>query len=167
MADSFQKEIPKARINLSLDVETGDAKKTMELPLNMLVMGDFSNGKAEGRLAERERINITKNNFKAIMKNMAPQVTISVPNTSQDDESEIKVDLTLDSIDSFHPEQVAKQIPELHSLLAMRNLLKDLRSNLLDNIGFRKEMEKIVNDQPELEGLRQHLEKIIEADPNT
>ena len=45
MADSFQKEIPKARINISLDVETGGAKKKIELPLKMLVMGDFSNSK--------------------------------------------------------------------------------------------------------------------------
>jgi type VI secretion system protein ImpB len=44
MADSFQNEVPKARINLKLDLHTGGASKKMELPLKLLVAGDFSNG---------------------------------------------------------------------------------------------------------------------------
>ncbi len=44
MADSFQNEIPKARVNITLDVETGGARKKLELPLKMLALGDFSGG---------------------------------------------------------------------------------------------------------------------------
>lgn len=161
MADSFQKEIPKARINISLDVETGGAKKKLELPLKMLVMGDFSNGKTQGRIADRERININKNNFESVLKDMAPKARFQVSNLLKSDGSELDVELQFDSMRSFHPEQVANQIPELHSMMAMRNLLKDLKSNLLDNAKFRKELEKIVNNQPELEGLKQELEKVI------
>lgn len=163
MADSFQKEIPKARINISLDVETGGAKKKLELPLKMLVMGDFSNGKTQGRIAERERVNINKNNFESVLKDMAPKARYQVNNLLKNDGSELDVELQFDSMRSFHPEQVANQIPELHSMMAMRNLLKDLKSNLLDNAKFRKELEKIVNNQPELEGLKQELEKVIAA----
>ena len=164
MADSFQKEIPKARINISLDVETGGAKKKIELPLKMLVMGDFSNGKTTGKIADRERIDINKNNFESVLKDMAPQASYQVPNTLANDGSEINVDLEFDSMKSFHPEQVAGQIPELHSMLAMRNLLKDLKSNLLDNADFRKELEQIVKNQPELEGLRQELEQMVSSE---
>lgn len=163
MADSFQKEIPKARINISLDVETGGAKKKLELPLKMLVMGDFSNGKTQGRIADRERVNINKNNFESVLKDMAPKARYQVGNLLKNDGSELDVELQFDSMRSFHPEQVANQIPELHSMMAMRNLLKDLKSNLLDNAKFRKELEKIVNNQPELEGLKQELEKVIAA----
>ncbi len=42
----------------------------------------------------------------------------------------------------------------------MRNLLKDLKSNLLDNGKFRRELEKIVQNQPELEGLKAELDKL-------
>ncbi len=166
MADSFQKEIPKARINISLDVETGGAKKKLDLPLKMLVMGDFSNGKTQGRIADRERIDINKNNFKSVMADMAPKVKYQVPNLLKNDGSEIDVELKFDSMGAFKPEQVANQIPELHSMMAMRNLLKDLKSNVLDNAKFRKELEKIVNSQPELEGLREELEKVIAAEPS-
>lgn len=163
MADSFQKEIPKARINISLDVVTGGAKKKLELPLKLLVMGDFSNGRTQGRIADRERININKNNFESVLKDMAPQARYQVPNLLKNDGGEIDVELKFDSMRSFHPEQVAGQIPELHSMMAMRNLLKDLKSNLLDNAKFRKELEKIVNNRPELEGLKQELEKVVAA----
>ena len=63
MAKSFQKEIPKARVNITLDLETGGAKKKKELPLKVLALGDFSRGKTTGPVAERERIDINKNNF--------------------------------------------------------------------------------------------------------
>lgn len=33
MADGFQKEIPLSRINISVDLHTGDAQKKVELPL--------------------------------------------------------------------------------------------------------------------------------------
>jgi len=160
MADSFQKEIPKARVNITLDVETGGARKKLELPMKLLCMGDFSNGKATGRVAERERIEINRNNLEQVMTQLAPEVHYSVPNVIRNDGSEVSVDLTFTDFKSFHPEQVAKQIPELDNLLAMRNLLKDLKSNLLDNSKFRKELEKIIKNQPELEELKAELEKI-------
>ena len=165
MADSFQNEIPKSRVNITLDVETGGARKKLELPLKLLSVGDFSNGKGKGRVAERERINVNKENIESVMADLAPEVKYSVKNVIKNDGSEIGVNLTFKAFKDFHPEQVARQIPEVDNLLAMRNLLKDLKSNLLDNGAFRKELERIVSNQPELEGLKAELEKIapIEA----
>jgi type VI secretion system protein ImpB len=164
MADSFQNEIPKARVNITLDVETNGARKKLELPLKMLVMGDYSNRKSDQKIADRERININKTNLDSVLKDMSPQVKYSVPNLISDDDSDLMVNLNIDSFKSFHPENVASQIPELHKLLAMRNLLKDLKSNLLDNTKFRKELESIVGNEPELNDLKRQLEALITAD---
>ncbi|WP_305042639.1 type VI secretion system contractile sheath small subunit [Geoalkalibacter sp.] len=161
MADSFQKEIPKARVNIALDVETGGNRKKVELPLKMLVVGDFSNGKSKGRVAERERTNLNKGNFEAVLRDLSPEARFEVPNELARDGSEIAVNLKFDAMKAFHPDRVANQIPEMHSMLAMRNLLKDLKANLLDNAGFRKELEKIVKDQPELAELKGQLEQIL------
>jgi type VI secretion system protein ImpB len=166
MSDSYQKEIPKARINLSLDVDTGGHKKKTELPLKMLVLGDFSNGKTKGKIANRQRINIDQNNFESVMSDLAPGVRINVPNLITKDGSDFTADMTFKTLKDFRPENVAQQIPELHGLMAMRNLLKDLKSNLVDNSKVRKELEKIVNDQPQLEGLKEQLEKLL-ADSDT
>lgn len=160
MADSFQNEIPKARVNISLDVETYGSKRKVELPHKALVIGDFSMSKTQRRVAEQERINIDANNIDQVMTDLAPAVNFAVPNKILNDGSEIRIDIKFKNFKSFHPEQVARQVPELAGLLAMRNLLKDLKSNLLDNTAFRKELEGIVKNQPELASLRKELEGI-------
>ncbi len=163
MAKSFQKEIPKARVNITLDLETGGAKKKKELPLKVLALGDFSRGKTTGPVAERERIDINKNNFDNVLKELSPELKLTVPNAIKNDGTEIKANLKFNSYKDFHPENIAEQIPELKNLLAMRNLLKDLKSNVLDNTAFRKELEKILKQEHGVQGLLQEL-KLIKAD---
>ena len=36
MSESFQNEIPRARVNIKLDLVTGGAQKKVELPLKLL-----------------------------------------------------------------------------------------------------------------------------------
>jgi type VI secretion system protein ImpB len=61
---------------------------------------------------------------------------------------------------SFSPEEVAKQVPEIGKLIAARNLIRDLGSNLLDNREFRKRMEGILKDQNAMESLMSELDKV-------
>jgi len=164
MGDSFQNEIPRARVNIALELETGGATVKKELPLKLLVMGDFSNGKGEGELAERQRVNITKNNLEQVMRDLSPEVHFSVPNRIKpDSDTDLKIDLSFKDFKDFHPEQVAAQIPEVSSLLAMRNLLKDLKSNLLDNSALRKEVERIMQSQADLDSLKEELGKLVKT----
>ncbi|WP_049614439.1 type VI secretion system contractile sheath small subunit, partial [Yersinia pekkanenii] len=73
-SSSFQNEIPKARINIKLDLHTGGAQKKMELPLKLLVMGDYSNGQEQRPLSEREKLNINKNNFNSVLAEFQPSL---------------------------------------------------------------------------------------------
>lgn len=157
MADSFQSEIPKARVNIKLDLHTGGAQKKIELPLKLLTVGDFSNGKAEGPLSEREKINVNKNNFNSVLAELNPEVNLTVKNTLANDGTEENIQLQFQDMKDFEPEQVARQIPQLRAMLAMRNLLRDLKSNLLDNVTFRKELEKILKDPTLSDELRNEL----------
>lgn len=160
MADSFQSEVPKARINLKLDLHTGGASKKTELPLKLLVTGDFSNGQESAPLSEREKVNVTKNNFDAILSEYSPKVNLTVKNTLADDGSEDNIKLTFQSMKDFTPEQVARQIPQLKAMLSMRNLLRDLKANLLDNQTFRKELEKVLLDPALSAELRDELSSL-------
>ncbi|MEG5551165.1 type VI secretion system contractile sheath small subunit [Enterobacter wuhouensis] len=157
MADSFQNEVPKARINLRLALHTGGAQKKVELPLKLLTVGDFSNGRESRPLSEREKINVNKNNFSSVLSEFNPEVSLAVPNTLAGDGSEENVTLSFSDIKDFEPEQVARQIPQLRAMLAMRNLLRDLKSNLLDNATFRKELEKILKDPALSQELRDEM----------
>ena len=160
MAESFQNEVPKARINLKLDLHTGGAQKKVELPLKLLVMGDYSNGQDNRPLAERAKVNVNKNNFDAVLSDYAPKARIAVENMLAEDGSELPVDLEFRSMDDFKPENVASKVPELRALMSARNLLRDLKSNLLDNATFRRELERILKDPALSDRLRDDLSKI-------
>ncbi|MBN3751609.1 type VI secretion system contractile sheath small subunit [Paraburkholderia sp. Tr-20389] len=163
MADSFQKEIPSSRINISVDLHTGGAQKKIELPLKLLVAGDFSAGKATGALGERKKVSVNKNNFDSVLAEFNPELKIAAENTLAGDGTELPVSLNFHSMKDFEPEQVARQIPELQAMLAMRNLLRDLKSNLLDNGTFRREFEKVLKDSALSARLREELSQIATA----
>ncbi|MFM0593571.1 MULTISPECIES: type VI secretion system contractile sheath small subunit [Paraburkholderia] len=161
--DSFQREIPKSRVQITLDLHTGGAQKKVELPLKLLVAGDFSASDEQAPLAERKKINVDKNNFDSVLSDLNPVLKIAAENTLAADGSELPVSLGFKSMKDFEPEQVARQIPELKALLAMRNLLRDLKSNLLDNGTFRREFEKILRDKSLSERLCGELGQIATA----
>ncbi len=163
MAESFQKEKPPARINLFLEVLKGDAKKKMELPLRLLALGDYSQSGSNVPLAEREKININKDNFQQVMKSMGLKLDLTVPDRLKGGEAESKVDLKFDDLKSFEPEEVAKQVPQLAKLLSTRTLLQDLRNRAISTNEFRKELERVVKDKSALAQLKGELEKIVPA----
>lgn len=165
MADSFQNEVPKARINLKLDLHTGGASKKTELPLKLLVAGDFSNGQESAPLSEREKVNLNKNNFDNVLSEFSPLINLSVANTLAGDGSEDNISLTFQSMKDFEPEQIARQIPQLKAMLAMRSLLRDLKANLLDNATFRKALEKILLDPTLSAELRSELSALAPKQP--
>ena len=53
---------------------------------------------------------------------------MTVPNTLAGERTEENVTLRFSDMKDFEPEQVARQIPQLRAMLAMRNLLRDLKS---------------------------------------
>lgn len=165
MSNSYQSEIPKARVNIQLSLHTGGAQKKVELPLKLLVAGDYSNGAEQRPLSERESVSINKNNFDNVLSEFSPSVNLSVENTLAGDGSEENVRLSFNEMKDFEPEQVARQIPQLKAMLAMRNLLRDLKANLLDNQAFRKGLEKILLDPALSAELRAELSALAPKQP--
>ena len=157
MGNSFQNEVPKSRVNLQLDLHTGGAGKKSELPLKLLAVGDFSNGKEQRSLSERNKMNINKNNFDSVMAELLPTVDLLVESTLSGEARVENIKLNFGSVKDFEPEQVARNIPSLRALISMRNLLRDLKSNLLDNVEFRRELEKIMKDPAMSSELRAEL----------
>ncbi|MNL30310.1 hypothetical protein D3C87_1520370 [compost metagenome] len=136
---------------------TGGAQKKVELPLKLMVMGDYSNGREQRPLSERKKLNVNKNNFDNVLAEFSPALKLVVENTLLDDGSDAAIELSFQAMKEFEPEQVARQIPQLRALLAMRNLLRDLKSNLLDNATFRHELELILKDSALSDELRAEL----------
>jgi type VI secretion system protein ImpB len=126
----------------------------------MLVVGDFSFKEKGDRISDREKISINKNNFTQVMESMDLKLKYNVENKLTG-EGDLSVDMDVKNMDSFKPENVAKSVPALSKMLAARNLLKDLKSNLLDNREFRKRLEAIIKDPTAVKSLQEELKKVV------
>ena len=152
---------PKERVNIVYRPATGDAKEEVELPLKLLVVGDFTSQPDDRMIEEREPINIDKDNFNEVMKAQNIKAEVNVPNKlSGDEDSELAVSLKFENIKDFSPEAVARNVPELNKLLDLREALTALKGPMSNRPEFRKKIQEIVKD----EGAREKLLKELNLD---
>ena len=123
------------RVQITYDVEIGDAIEKKELPFVVGVLGDFSGQPAEPlpKLKDRKFVNVDRDNFDDVLKGMKPRLQLQVENKLSDDGTKFAVELTFQSIDDFSPEQVVKQVEPLRKLLEVRQRLADLRNKMDGN----------------------------------
>ena len=140
---------PKERVNIVYRPATGDAQEEVELPLKMLVMGDFTNAPDDRRLEERDPINIDKDNFDDVLKAHNINLNINVPNKLSEGEEggEMGVALKFNSMKDFSPEEIVKNVPELNQLLGVREALTALKGPLSNIPDFRKKIQDLVKDE--------------------
>lgn len=164
MADSFQKEKPPARVNLFLELPDGDATEKVELPFRTLVLGDFTGRADDTPLEDREVIDINADNMESVMKSMDLGLDMVVPDTVRGGDHDLRVNLSIEDMDGFRPEEVARQVPEIDRLVAVRNLLQDLRNRVVSMSSFRRQLEAIVTDPAQLDRLVSELGALVEND---
>ncbi len=149
---------PRERVNIVYRPATGGAKEEVELPLKMLVLGDFTFRPDDRRVEDREPISVDKDNFSEVLKGQNINVDINVPNKlSGEPEEEMKVTLKFDSIKDFEPEAIAKKTPELNQLLELRKALTALKGPLSNVPEFRKKIQELVKDDAAREQLLKEL----------
>ena len=149
---------PRERVNIVYRPATGDAKEEVELPLKLLVVGDFTLQEDDRMLEDREPINIDKDNFNEVMKGQDLKLDINVADKLSDDpDSEISVSLNFESIKDFNPEAIAKNTPELNKLLELREALQALKGPMSNRPEFRKKIQQIIQDDSAKEKLLKEL----------
>ncbi|KVQ20013.1 type VI secretion system-associated protein [Burkholderia ubonensis] len=116
------------RVQIEYDVEIYGSQKKVELPFVAGVMADLSGDNVEplGPVEDRRFSEIDMENFDERMSQIAPSLSYCVKNVLTDDGTQIPIDLTFTSMDSFEPAEVVKRIPELSTLLEARMRLKEL-----------------------------------------
>ncbi len=156
--DSVQKRLQKVRpprVQLTYDVEKGDAIEEKELPFVVGVMGDFSGNPEQPlpRVKDRRFVNVDLDNFDEVMEGMAPRAVYRVPNRISDEGGEFAVELKFNSIDDFRPEAVVEQVEPLRRLLESRSKLADLRNKLAGNEKLEDLLNDVLNNTEQLKQL--------------
>ncbi|MFT7109583.1 MAG: type VI secretion system protein ImpB [Psychrobacter glaciei] len=139
---------PKERINIAYKSDTGGATESVELPLKLLVLDDFTGKNNDDVIEDRDPINVNKENFNDVVKSHNLTMSFTVPNRLEENsEDDINVDLKINSIKDFDPAAIAEQIPELNSLLELRRALQALRGPLGNVPAFRKTIQAILENE--------------------
>lgn len=167
MAESIQDKLGRVRpprVNITYDVEIGDAIEKKELPFVAGVLGDFTGDPKESlpRLGEREFTEVTPDNFDEVLESMQPHLTYRVENRLSDDPDagQLAVDLDFESLEDFEPDAVAEQVEPLQKLLELREQLSDLRARLQGNAALEDILQEALTDEDKLKQLEEELERM-------
>lgn len=149
------------RVQITYDVEIGDAIEIKELPFVMGVLGDFTGQPTEplARLKDRKFIEVNPDNFDQVLESMKPHLAFSVENKLSEDPNagNIKVDLHFKNLDDFAPESVVRQVKPLRELMELRSRLTDLRGSMQGNDKLEELLRESVSDKDKLAKLRGEL----------
>lgn len=159
-SESTQKKLSRVRpprVQITYDVEIGDAIETKELPFVMGVLGDYSGHSKNPlpKLKDRKFVQIDRDNFDDVLKGVAPRLTMKVSNRLKDDDSQLGMELNFEKLEDFEPQNVVAQIEPLRKLLEARSRLSDLRNKLAGNDKLEELLDEIVRDAEKLREISQ------------
>lgn len=158
MAESLQHTLDRVRsprVQITYDVEIGDAIEMKEIPFVVGVLGDLSGNPDEPlpKVKDRKFVEIDRDNFNQVLAGMKPRLTYRVDNTMTDDDSKMAVELRFKSMDDFHPERVAEQVTPVRKLVDARKRLSDLLSKLDGNDKLDELLQDVISSTDSLEKL--------------
>jgi type VI secretion system protein ImpB len=133
MNDSIQHKIGRnrpPRVQITYDVEIGNAIKKQELPFVVGIMADLSRpagGTHATKLkdADRKFVEIDRDNFASYLKSLSP--TISGGSGKE------AWDVSITSMDDFGPDRLVETVPLLKDLYEKRRSIRDLLTKLDGN----------------------------------
>lgn len=158
--DSVQKKLQKVRpprVQLTYDVEIGDAIEQKEIPFVTGVLADFSGqtdpDKPLPKLKDRKFVSVDLDNFDEVMKGIAPTASYRVKNELGKEGGEFGVNLAFEKIEDFRPESVVQQVEPLRQLLEARTKLADLRNKLAGNEKLEDLLADVLSNTEKLKAL--------------
>lgn len=159
MAESTQHKLDRVRpprVQITYDVEIGNAIEKKELPLVVGILADLS-GKPDtppAKLVERRFVDIDRDNFNEILSSISPRATLQVDNTISGDDSKLNVELRFNHIEDFDPVNLVKQVVLLRRLFEARQRLRDLLTKLDGNDDLDQLLQDVVANTEGLQEIK-------------
>jgi type VI secretion system protein ImpB len=155
-------------VQITYDVEVGDATQIKELPMVVGVMSDLS-GKREDPLEPikaRKFVEIDRDNFDDVLESCKPGLAFQVDNklSDADDDSQMNVKLSFSDMEDFEPVNVLKQVEPMRRLFKARNRLRDLLTKLDGNDELDGLLRQVISSTEDADKLRGELEKRAKDD---
>ena len=191
MGESIQKRLGRVRpprVQITYDVEVGDAIVKKELPFVVGIMADLAGDRTVREdlglppLAEyklRTFAAVDRDNFDDIMKTVAPALKLSgldrfiTEDASaawreggvEPEKAAFSCALRFEKLDDFRPECLVKNVETLAAFFERRNLLQDLAAKLDGNDALQASLQKMLfptgDSVSELDALRKAYKEAL------
>ncbi len=155
----MQKRLQKVRaprVQMTYDVEIGDAIENKELPFVVGVLGDFGNDPKPTRRGSRtasSSVSTPRTSTKSWAASRR-RCSFRVENHLSDEGGQFGVQLQFREMADFRPESVVQQVAPLKGLLDARTKLADLRNKLAGNDKLDDILSEVLGNTEKLAGLR-------------
>lgn len=163
MSESLQHKLDRVRpprVQITYDVETNGAMEQKELPFVVGVMSELAGDQEEPPkpVKERKFVPIDRDNFNEVLSKVGPRLALKVPNRLTDEENtNLSAELRFEEIADFEPQNVAKQVPALKSLLDARHKLRQILSTMEGNDSYGDLLQEVLSDAEAAKSLQEEL----------
>lgn len=155
---------PKERINIRYVPKADGLSSEVELPLNLLVVGDMKGRPEDTPIDERSSVSVNKNNFNSVMSETGINLNFSVENSLSDKKGEdIQVEIDIKGMEDFSPDNIVKQVPELRKLLELREALVALKGPMGNVPAFRTQLQALLDQEESRMQLLKELDIVNKA----
>lgn len=151
--------VRKPRVQITYDVEIGNAIEMKELPFVVGILADLSGMPAEPlpKMKDRKFVEIDRDNVNDIMASITPRLALRVDNKLANDNTFLNVELNFRSMEDFTPVNVVKQVPALARLYEARVRLKDLLTKLDGNDVLDGLLQQVITNTEQQAALQKEL----------
>ena len=154
MADNVQHKIARnrpPRVQITYDVEIGNAIEKQEIPFVVGIMADLS-GFGEGERPDgvalkdkaRSFIEIDRDNFGEVMNKIAP--SLAIQGALDGDDEDAGGNLVFRSLDDFLPNHLVQRVKDIRDLQVRRSALRDVLTKLDSNDELYKQLKVRARD---------------------
>lgn len=154
------------RVQITYDVEIGNAFTKEELPLVVGILSDLSGNnqsKTADPLASRGFVEIDRDSFDTVLSRINPQQKFKVANLIDPNSDGLWAALSFKSIDDFSPENIVSQIDGLKDLYNKRQKLQDLLIKLDGNDDLDQSLIARLHDDAAVLAFKNDLQKALAA----
>ena len=138
--------------------EDAGVKQAVQLPLRLLLISDLAPQAATPDWTGPSRLrSVDKYRFADLMQETAPRLVLEVPNEISEAPKTLDVELQFTRLEDFHPERIARQVPSLAHLLAIRTLVGRVKTGEIDPPTLQARMKETGVDPDWAEQLYQAL----------
>ncbi len=147
------------RVQITYDVEIGNAIEEVELPFVMGILADLAGSPATPLppLKERKIIDIDRDNINDVMASLNAQLPLRVKNVLGGSAPDLNILLSFKSLDDLNPENIMAQVGPLNDIYTKRKVLTDLLSKLEGNDALDAELRNIISNPDVMSQLQKAL----------